>query len=122
MAPDRKRDLATLAILAGGCALAGWHFGLPALYALAAAPAAVMPFPRPAAALAGAWLKFGAVLGGFNFRLLLSLFYFLVLTPAALVYRLFSGDTLTLRRPAPGASLFRTRGRTYTAADLEKPW
>ncbi|MCM2266946.1 MAG: hypothetical protein NDI60_04130 [Elusimicrobiales bacterium] len=47
--------------------------------------------------------------------------YYGVLTPAAVLYRLFHGDFLGLRR-RPGGTCFRPRAHKFVPADLEKPW
>lgn len=42
-----------------------------------------------------AWMKFGHVVGNFNFKLILGLMYFIVFTPLRLVASLFREDPLT---------------------------
>ncbi len=67
------------------------------------------------------WMIFSETLGKIMSRLLLSLIFFIILTPLALVYRLLGKDGLSLK-PAGGNSLFKTRDHQYRADDLEKPW
>jgi hypothetical protein len=61
------------------------------------------PSPRPGALrrLFEAWKRLGRRLATFQARVLLTLFYFVVLAPFALVLRLTS-DPLALRRGAAG--------------------
>ena len=42
-----------------------------------------------------AWMKFGHVVGNFNFKLILGLMYFVVFTPVRMVASLFREDPLT---------------------------
>ena len=67
------------------------------------------------------WEKLALVLGWVNSRILLSLVFFIFLVPIGLLFRLFKGDTLSIRRP-PSDSLFVQRDHTYTHEDLEHPW
>ncbi len=41
------------------------------------------------------WMKFGLVVGNFNFKLILGLMYFVIFTPVRLVASLFRKDPLT---------------------------
>ncbi len=73
-----------------------------------AAPGAVLVLLAAAAPslLAGphrAWLKLAALLGAVNGFLFLSIVFFLVLTPLAVVLRLFGRDELKRRGPAPSS-------------------
>jgi hypothetical protein len=65
----------------------------------------------PAAALwiRHAWMSFAGVLGWINSRILLSAMFFLLLTPVALIRRLFHADPLEMRweKDARGGSLWR---------------
>jgi hypothetical protein len=67
-----------------------------------------------------AWYKLAEVLGWFNSRVLLSLIYYLVVTPIALLFRLFGNDPLLLKDKK--GSMFNFREHTYTKEDLENPW
>jgi hypothetical protein len=79
-------------------------------------------FVPPAARLiARGWFGLAHVLGWINGRILLTVIYYLVLTPVALLRRAFQRDAMrTIDRAA--ASHWTVRDHTYTAADLEKPW
>jgi hypothetical protein len=52
----------------------------------------------PFAPLYRVWMKFSHVLGYINTRLLLAAVFFLVITPLALLMRLFGRDVLALRQ------------------------
>lgn len=67
------------------------------------------------------WMKLAEVLGYINNRILLGLIFFLLLTPIALLRRLFHKDPMQLQRPK-GGSLFHERNHQFEAKDLEHPW
>jgi hypothetical protein len=67
------------------------------------------------------WEKLALVLGWINSRILLSAVYIIFLVPIGLLFRVFKGDPLSIRRP-PLDSLFVQRDHKYTREDLEHPW
>jgi hypothetical protein len=68
------------------------------------------------------WHKLAEVLGWINSRILLSVIFFIFLTPMAIIYRLVAGkNLLQLKKPTTG-SLYEERNYTYTGKDLEEPW
>jgi hypothetical protein len=80
-------------------------------------------FVKPLAKIISrAWMKFAEVLGAFNSTLILSLVFFLFLTPLALLYRKFNKKTLNLKPGQETESLFVTREHVYVKADFEKMW
>lgn len=73
--------------------------------------------------ISDAWLKFAEIVGGFNSRLILSLVFFLVLTPIALLYRFFKGDFMGLtKRRENSETCWVARNHKFEARDLENPW
>ena len=69
------------------------------------------------------WEKLAKVLGFINSRIILSVIFFLILTPIALLSRLFSKDRMQLRRKRPEEdSYFKIREHEYGAEDFENPW
>ena len=66
------------------------------------------------------WYKLAEGLGWFNSRVLLSLVYYLIVTPIALLFRLFGNDPLLLKDTR--GSMYHFREHTYTKEDLENPW
>jgi hypothetical protein len=78
-------------------------------------------FLKPLAALiAGAWLKFGKCIGNVSNRIILTLIFIVILTPIALLFRLFNKNPLGIRRDAGRDSYYHERNHTFTADDLEK--
>lgn len=69
------------------------------------------------------WMKFAEVLGRINATILLSLVFFVVVTPMAFLRRLFGGkDLLSLRNARKTPSLYEERNHAYEANDLEDTW
>ncbi|MGB0863575.1 MAG: SxtJ family membrane protein [Saprospiraceae bacterium] len=66
------------------------------------------------------WLKLAEGLGWVNSRILLSIIFFLILTPIAIVSRLFKKNSLRLKNDTN--SIWVERNKTYTKKDLEKMW
>jgi hypothetical protein len=80
-------------------------------------------FAKPVAAvISKLWLKFSELLGAFNSKIVMSLVFFLFLTPLALLFRLFSKNPLQLKRGGAAESLFLERNHRYTPADFDKTW
>lgn len=77
---------------------------------------------RITSALARYWIKFAAVLGAFNSKVILTLIFYLILTPLALVYRIFNRHLVDHFRVNKRRSYFEERNKTYTQADFEKTW
>lgn len=67
------------------------------------------------------WFKFAEALGWFNSRVLLSLVFYLILTPIAFAFRLAGNDPLQLKKRAE-KSVFTDRNHTFTKKDLQNPW
>ena len=67
------------------------------------------------------WMLLAKVLGYINSRILLSIVFFLVLTPIALLMRLL-GKTQFVKKRGNQQSLFVTRNHLYNRQDLEQPF
>lgn len=75
---------------------------------------------KPAARL---WFGLSAVLGTVMSKILLSLTFFLVLTPMGLLRRVSGKDSLRLRQfGRDKSSVFRVRDHQFTPADIEQPY
>jgi hypothetical protein len=68
------------------------------------------------------WMKFAEVVGTFNSKLILSLVFYLLLTPLALLYRAFNRNPLSIKPGQEEGSLFVTRDHVYSKTDFEKMW
>ena len=68
------------------------------------------------------WMGLAQLLGKINATILLSLIFFVFLTPVALLMRVIKGvDTLRLKKVS-GNSVFEERNHTYEAKDLKNIW
>ncbi len=71
--------------------------------------------------IAWLWSKIGQGLGYINGNILLSIIFFILLTPIALIMRYIAGkDNLVLKKPKD--TVFVTRNHQYEAKDLEDVW
>jgi hypothetical protein len=67
------------------------------------------------------WYKLAEVLGAINGRVLLSIVFFIVLFPVALISRLSKKNQLGLKRET-GKSVFVERNHKYEAKDFDQVW
>jgi hypothetical protein len=67
------------------------------------------------------WTGLAKVLGFINSHIILTVIFFLALTPLALIRRFSKKDTLQLRRKTE-KSYFSEREHSYEAKDLGNPW
>lgn len=73
-----------------------------------------------AQAIVAAWIKIGNALGWVNSRILLSIIFFILLTPIAWLYRMINKDPLKKKKSEH--STFVNRNHQFTKADLENVW
>ena len=66
------------------------------------------------------WLLLGKTMGKINAYLILSIFFFLILTPYSFLRKLFSKEKSILEKQGP--SQYTTRNYKYLKADFEKLW
>lgn len=79
-------------------------------------------FIKPLAGMvAGCWLEFSELLSSFSNKVILSLLFFIVLTPIAYIYRRFTKDPLGLDLNISG-SCYKERNHIFLKEDLEKLW
>lgn len=70
--------------------------------------------------IATGWFGLAKILGLVNGKVLLSVVFFIILTPIALLMRLFGGGSIV--KVKSSKSYYAERNHTYTKADLETPW
>lgn len=66
------------------------------------------------------WYKLSEGLGWFNSRVLLSVVYYVIVTPIGVLFRLFGNDPLQLKKQK--GSMYEFREHKYSKEDLENPW
>jgi hypothetical protein len=67
------------------------------------------------------WMKFGAVMGFINTRIILAVFFFIFVTPVGWIMRLVKHDPMR-RSFEEGAASYRIASKIQTKEDLEKPY
>lgn len=114
--PERSFGLSVGAVLMAIAAVLFWRGRILRAESIGAAGAALLALGLTAPSLlkrpSAVWWRFSRVLGHFNARVLLTLFFALVLTPVGLVFRLSGRDPLTRRRDRwPGWTPYPARYR-----------
>jgi len=117
MTEERKEQFKTLVILSVGLALIGWrwHHVYVAITALGLLIAGSLS-SWLLKVITDGWLWIGEMIGAVMSRVVLSLVFFMVLTPVAVIYRLFGRK----KRQLNPDSYYVERNHRYVAKDLEK--
>ena len=109
-------------LFAGGGAAAA-HRDLRLLYAAMILHVVNMIVPKVFYPIAIFWLGFSDAMGAVMSKVLLSIVYFLVVTPIAILRRITGKDSLKLRVfKASQESVMVKRDHLFTARDLERPY
>lgn len=121
---SKFRILETVAVLALFFFILHLIFEIKYLDIIAVVLLAIGLFVKSIAGLiARAWLKFAEIIGKVNSVILLGFVFYILLTPLALLYRLFNRNPLNLKKDFVSKdSYFYTRDQTYTAKDIASPW
>jgi len=105
-APDAPARKSTALVAAVLLALAAWNVyrERPSWFIPLAAAGGVLllialAWPAGARGFYAGWMRLAAALGWVNSRIILSFFYFAILTPVGLIGRLFGRDPLDRRGP-----------------------
>ncbi|KAA6439973.1 hypothetical protein FEM33_09730 [Dyadobacter flavalbus] len=91
------------------------------LYAAAGIGVISLAVPVAGNLIVKLWYKLAEILGAINGRILLSVVFFLILLPVALIARLGKRNMLALKKEAKD-SVFVERNHKYTSKDLEQVW
>jgi hypothetical protein len=82
-----------------------------------------MVFPSVYKPLAVVWLGLSSVLGTIASRILLTLLFFLLVTPIGWIRRLLGADAMRSKEwKKEKPSVFKVVDHTYVSSDLEKPY
>jgi hypothetical protein len=121
---EKQRCVDTGMALTLLCLIIGLARGRDGWFMAAAALLVVnMTAPRVFAPAAKVWFGLSALLGSVMSRVILSLAYYLVLTPVGLLRRALGKDTLRLAAFKQGqGSVFHERSGAFTASDLKTPF
>jgi len=119
MSDESPRELRRFGLMVGGAfavfGLISWARGheIPPLVLWSLGALLVLPgllFPRVLGPVKRKWMRGAAVVGEFNSRVILGIFYYLVLSPIGFVRRLF-GDPLNRRLGDRSTSVWVKRER-----------
>jgi hypothetical protein len=91
-----------------------FYIGLPVATLAAIWPAALRP-------LYVVWMKFGAVMGFINTRIIMSIFFFVLLTPIAWIFKLLGKDPMA-RALEKSVTTYRVVSKPYAKEEMEKPY
>jgi hypothetical protein len=120
--PSLLRTYETISVVAFFSLGAGLWFQQPLFFYVALILLFLGTFVKKAAVwMAWGWLQFAHFLGTINTKIILTLIFFLLLTPIAFFYRLMHGDVLKIKHKTSDSNWER-RDHTYTKTDLEKAW
>ena len=121
---NRKKSLEAALAIATGFAVVYYFTEIKALLLVAIVVGAVgLLSDFLSAKVAWLWFKLAELLGRVNGFILLSLLFFVLLTPLAWLMKLFKKDNLKLRkRDSTNASYYTERNHDYSAKDIENPW
>lgn len=99
------------------------HRPLPLWPVYVATPVALLAAVLPAALgpFYAVWMKFGAVMGAINTRILMSVVFFVLLTPIGWIMRLRGKDPLALRLDRTTGS-YRVVSTARNKEQVEKPY
>jgi len=119
-----EKALETTGILALVCLLAGTLFQKEyLLYSAVGLLGIGIFFKSVSFRIARIWLTFAESAGAFNTKIILAWVFFMLLTPIAILYRLFYGDFMCLKRKNMRAtSLWEVRESTFKPEHFRKLW
>jgi uncharacterized membrane protein len=121
---DKAKHLETLLVITGGMLVLYYIFESK-YFILAAAIVSIggLMFPFFAKGIHWFWYKLAMALGYVNSRILLSLIFFIFLMPVAWLAKLFTKDSLQLKKKtSPDDSYYVDRNYAYQKKDLENVW
>lgn len=96
------------------------YFLLPVTIALLAV---TMTWPKAFRPAARVWFGLSHFIGNIVSRVLLTVLFFTVVTPMAIIRRMAGADSLKLKRWGDETdSVFAERNHSFSAADLERPY
>lgn len=120
---QRLETFRTIAVLTVAFLLAYLIFGSPWLLWIAVFLSLGNTFENKiTTAVAKYWMSFASILGNINSRIILTLMFFVVLTPTAFLYRIFNRDKVNHFLKNTRSSYFIDVRKKYRREDFEKIW
>ena len=120
---SRKKSLEACLAIATGLLVIYYFWRLETLLIVALVVAIVgLLLPAVARIIAFGWFKLAEGLGRINGTILLSIVFYFLLTPLALLRRMLKQDPLGLKKDEKQESYFIEREHEYQSEDLLHPW
>ncbi|HET8711382.1 MAG TPA: SxtJ family membrane protein, partial [Spongiibacteraceae bacterium] len=91
-----------------------FYIGMPVALLATVRPAGLRP-------LYVVWMKFGEVMGFINTRIIMSIFFFVLLTPIAWLMKALGKDPLA-RTLEKSVNSYRVTSKPYAKDEMEKPY
>lgn len=120
---NREKNLESCLVISMGLVLLWFIYQLKWLLAIALIIGIIgLFFNALATGITWFWYKLSDILGFVMSKLLLSIVFFVILFPIALLSRLFNKNTLQLKKKTDLESYWKLRNHEYTAKDMEHIW
>lgn len=118
---NKAKALETLLVLVGALIVVYWA-APKKIYLLIALIFILIGVASPylSGKISWAWLKFAELIGSVMSKVILSIVYFVLLVPIALIYRLTQKNPLLLKRQKQ--SYYIERNKQYSPKDIENIW
>ena len=117
-----KRKYVTLLVIVVGLGLVGYFKQVELIiYGAVVLLVAGLLIPPFAAALDWFWFKLGKAIGYVVSPVVMILFFYCVLTPFALLKRIFSSED-AMSRNDNGETMWKTRTQRMESGDITNPW
>ncbi len=82
-----------------------------------------MTIPKIYMPLAKIWIGFSIIVGNVVSRILLSIIFYVLVTPVGFIRKLFGADPMQLKKwKNDNDTVFRERNHLFQARDIEKPY
>jgi hypothetical protein len=120
--PRQAKDTGMAMVLI--CLLVGQFWDHPNLFVVAIPLLVIdMIFPLLYRPVATVWLGLSTILGTIMSRVILTIIFFILVTPIGLIRRAFGKDTLKLKKWKQGEhSVFQSRDCLFKSEEIEKPY
>lgn len=118
---DKAKALETLLVLVGALVIFFWVTQKKIFLLLALLLILIAIVSESLSMLiAKGWLKLGSLMGMVMSKVILTVVYFIVLFPVAMLYKLTGKDNLALKRKE--SSYYSIRNHVYSKKDMDNIW
>jgi O-antigen ligase len=117
----RVKTLETLIVLATASLLFFYLFGQKKIFIILSLVFLLLSlvYKKGAQAVAGAWEKFSLFIGDFNSKVILSVIYFLILTPISFIYRIFHPNAMKIKKDNSLSTYYEDKAKVLNKEDFE---